>query len=153
MKRLLLLSCLFLGMGAIAQSNNKTVSAKISPFEKMLGETGYEFAKADTNIFVTKIAGNKMKDILVVATQSEGMIILFSIVKEKAGPTLTVGQYRQLMKITMEYDRIKIGLDDEENLMVRIDLKSRLTDTKDLTENLEQIGVVTDEAFGILTKN
>jgi hypothetical protein len=74
------------------------------------------------------------------------------MVKEKAGAMLTVAQSIQLMKLTMEYDRIKIGLDDEENLMVRIDLKSRLTDTKDLTENLDQLGVAVDEAFAIVSK-
>lgn len=160
MKKLLSAACLLFALwpkAGLAQqtSTNKMASTKLSAaaaLDSMLAETGYEFSKADTNVFVTKVAGNKMKDILIIATESEGMTILFCMVKEKAGALLTVAQSIQLMKLTMEYDRIKIGLDDEENLMVRIDLKSRLTDTKDLTENLDQLGVAVDEAFAIVSK-
>jgi len=52
----------------------------------------------------------------------------------------------------MEFDKVKIGLDDDESLMARIDMTTRILDVAELTENLDQIGAACDEAYGVLIK-
>jgi hypothetical protein len=118
----------------------------------MLSKTGYEFSKADGNIFLTKVLGKNLKDILIIATESEGMTILFCIVKEKATDSMTIAQYKQILKLTMEFDKVKIGLDDDENLMARIDMTSRILDLAELIENIDQIGAACDDAYGVFLK-
>jgi ribosomal protein L12E/L44/L45/RPP1/RPP2 len=135
-----------------ATSATKTPTAAVSNLEAMLSKTGYEFTKADGNIFITKVEGKNLKDILIIATESEGMTILFCIVKEKATAAMTLTQYKQILKLTMEFDKVKIGLDDDESLMARIDMTTRILDVAELTENLDQLGAACDEAFAVISK-
>jgi ribosomal protein L12E/L44/L45/RPP1/RPP2 len=156
MKKLLILCLIVLPalvMGQKAKTaTTATATNSVSNLETMLSKTGYEFTKADGNIFVTKVEGKNLKEIILIVTESEGMTILFCTVKEKATATMTLAQYKQILKLTMEFDKVKIGLDDEESLMVRIDMTTRILDVKELTENLDQIGAACDEAYGVITK-
>jgi len=150
---LLLIVSPALGMAQKAKTaTTATAAATVSNLETMLSKTGYEFTKADGNIFITKVEGKNLKDILIIATESEGMTILFCIVKEKATATMTLAQYKQILKLTMEFDKVKIGLDDDESLMARIDMTTRILDVAELTENLDQIGAACDEAFAVISK-
>jgi len=154
MKNLLIICLMVLPALSMAQKARTAITATtpVSTLENMLSKTGYEFSKADGNIFLTKVVGKNMKDILIIATESEGMTILFCIVKEKATDAMTVAQYKQILKLTMEFDKVKIGLDDDESLMVRIDMTTRILDVAELTENIDQIGAACDDAYGVLLK-
>lgn len=135
-----------------ATTATKTPTAAVSNLETMLSKTGYEFTKADGNIFLTKVEGKNLKDILIIATESEGMTILFCIIKEKATTGMTLAQYKQILKLTMEFDKVKIGLDDDESLMARIDMTTRILDVAELIENIDQIGAAADDTYAIILK-
>jgi hypothetical protein len=156
MKTFLIICLIALPLLSIAQkartATTATTTATVSNLESMLSKTGYEFTKADGNIFLTKVEGKNLKDILIIATESEGMTILFCIVKEKATATMTLAHYKQILKLTMEFDKVKIGLDDDESLMARIDMTTRILDVAELTENLDQIGAAADETCAIIMK-
>ena len=47
-------------------------------------------------------------------------------------------------------DRVKIGLDDEREVVVRIDLIIRLLDKREFTENLDQLAAASDQIYGIV---
>lgn len=144
---------LLLLLPASMQARTKTETAKPGKLSSLIGKTGYEFTKTDGDIYVTKVEGKHNKEIYLIATESEGMVVLFSIVQEKAGATISVQQMKQLMKLALDLDRIKVGLDDEdETLMVRVDFSSRTLDAQELTEGLDQIGVAADEAYAIIQK-
>ena len=144
---------LLLLLPASMQAQTKTETAKPGKLSSLIGKTGYEFTKTDGDIYVTKVEGKHNKEIYLIATESEGMVVLFSIVQEKAGATISVQQMKQLMKLALDLDRIKVGLDDEdETLMVRVDFSSRTLDAQELTEGLDQIGVAADEAYAIIQK-
>ncbi|WP_416437650.1 hypothetical protein [Phnomibacter sp. MR] len=149
---------LLLLLPASMQAQTKAVSAKdalakTGKLSSIIDKTGYEFTKTDGGIFITKVEGKHNKEIYIIATETEGMIVLFSVVKEKAGLSISTAQFKQLLKLSLDLDRIKVGLDDEdETLMVRADFSSRTIDAEELTEGLDQIGVASDEAFGIINK-
>lgn len=144
---------------ASMQAQTNAVSTKAAgavskgKLSSLISKTGYEFTKADGDIYITKLAGKHNKEIYLIATESEGMIVLFSIIKEKAGPSLSATQMKQLLKLALDLDHIKVGLDDEdESLMVRIDFNSRTLDADELTEGLDQLGVAADEVYAIINK-
>lgn len=156
MKHLFYLLLLLLPASMQAQTkavSAKTATASTSKLASIIGKTGYEFSKTEGDIYITKVEGKHNKEIYIIATESEGMVVVFSMVKEKAGPNITVAQYKQLLMLALDLDRIKIGLDDEdETLMVRVDFSSRTIDAEELTEGIDQVGVAADEAFSIINK-
>lgn len=149
---------LLLLLPASMQAQTKAVSAKdalakTGKLSSIIDKTGYEFTKTDGGIYITKVEGKHNKEIYIIAAESENLVILFSVVKEKAFTGISVEQYKQLLILALNLDRIKIGLDDEdETLMVRIDFSSRTLDAEELTEGLDQIGRAADKVFAITSK-
>lgn len=120
--------------------------------ETLLKQSGYTFEKAGESLWITRVEGKHSKEIALIIAESEGMTILFSLIGEKQADKLTALQMRQLLKLTMALDKVKIGLDDDDNLMVRIDLSTRTMDAEELSAALDQLGAAADETHGILNK-
>jgi predicted HAD superfamily phosphohydrolase len=59
---------------------------------------------------------------------------------------------KQILKLCMTLDKVKIGLDEDDNLLVRIDLNTRTLDKEELTQSLDQLGGATDEVFAIVPR-
>jgi hypothetical protein len=158
MKKILILCIVALPAWGIAQKARTAIGATtaakapVSRLDSMLSKTGYEFSNADDNVFVAKQEGKNLKDIIIIATETDGLTVLLTVVKEKATANMTLAHYKQILKLTLEFDKVKIGLDDDESLMIRIDMTSRTMDVEELTENIAQIGAACDEAYGVLLK-
>lgn len=129
--------------GSAAQSTGK--------IDSLINKTGYEFSKAGDKLWVTKVEGKNAKEIALIVAESEGMTILFTVVAEKA-ITLTPTQMKQILKLSIALDKVKIGLDEDDNLMVRIDLNTRTLDKEELEQALDQLGGAADEVFTIVPK-
>lgn len=142
MKKSILFLFTLLPIWLLAQSDSK--------LEGLLKQTGYEFKKASQDVWITTVEGKNKKAIDMVVVESGGMTVLFSIVKENAIDSLSAVQLKNLLKLNMALDRIKIGFDEENNLLVRIDATTRLLDAEELTLLLDQAGSAADESFAIV---
>jgi hypothetical protein len=160
MKNILLLAGLLMAMSVQAQkpatpNNNAPASAKnfnTRKIETLLKKTSYQLEKLDSNIWTIPFKGNNKEELKVVITESEGLTIFFCIVREKGSETIPADKRLEVLKYNMDFDRVKIGIDDDDNLMVRIDISTRITDQKELEINIEQIAAAADELYGLLFK-
>ncbi|HSC55316.1 MAG TPA: hypothetical protein VLC98_16910 [Phnomibacter sp.] len=151
MKNFFSLLILLLPVMGIAQTSPST-PAKQTRLENMLGKSGYEFSKAADNVFVCTQEGKNMKELVIIATEADDITVLFCVIKEKSSEGMTVSQYKQLLKLALEYDKVKIGLDDEDSLMIRVDYSTRLVDLDDLILGLNNLSAASDEAYAIVVK-
>jgi hypothetical protein len=142
---------IFLLLFIVACSATASWSQTPGKIDSLIKQTGYEFTKAADKLWVTKVEGKNAKEIALIVAESEGMTILFSVVAEKA-TLLTPVQMKQLLKLSLALDKVKIGLDEDDNLMVRIDLNTRLLDKEELTQSLDQLGGAADEVFTIVPR-
>lgn len=127
-----------------AHAQKKAVPSKTEGFLK--GST-IPHTKVQKDIWQLHFEGKALKKFFVVATEGDGYIILFATVamqnEYKPSPELT----KKLLKTAWNTDRVKIGLNDEDAIIVRIDLSLRVTDKREFIECVDQVAAVTDQVF------
>jgi hypothetical protein len=129
-------------------AQDKAASAKVV---QLLEASGHSYTKAKDNVWVIKFKGNQREEIPVVIIYAENMLILVSVVAEKAEVKVTPDLMQKLLKLNDTLDRVKVGIDNKDgDVFVRIDLSLRVVDEQEFKANLEQISAAADETYAAL---
>ena len=83
----------------------------------------------------------------VVVTVKGDLLIVFVTVEQKARIQRTPELDQKLLKMSHKFDFAKIGIDDDDDVFVRIDTHLRLLDSAALVEIVEQVSRVTDSVY------
>jgi hypothetical protein len=137
-----LLLC-FQGPSIAAQAQGKS-SARVAG---LLEDSGYAYTKAADSVWAIAFEGKSLSQFNVVASAHEEILVLFTVVAEKKNLKLTPELTQRLLQLNGELDRVKIGLDKDGDLFVRVDLSIRVLDTREMKENVEQVAAATDVVF------
>ncbi|HKG22378.1 MAG TPA: YbjN domain-containing protein [Blastocatellia bacterium] len=116
----------------------------------LLEESGYAYTKAADSVWAVAFEGKSLPKFNVVASTQQDVLVLFTIVAEKKNLRLTPEDMQRLLKLNGDLDRVKIGVDKDGDLFVRIDLSIRVLDTRELKENIEQVAAATDVVFSAM---
>ena len=73
------------------------------------------------------------------------MAVMFVVVAEKKQLKVTSELMRILLRMNDDFDRVKIGIDKNGDLFVRVDSSTRVMDVQELKDNIEQVAAATDE--------
>ncbi len=76
------------------------------------------------------------------------IIVTFAILAKKATIQKTPKFLETIAVANHEYDYVKIGLDKDGDLFVRIDTLMRVTDAGEMKSVIEQVANASDEVFG-----
>jgi hypothetical protein len=140
------LSLCFHGSTNVAHAQDKP-SAKVAG---LLEASGYAYTKAADGVWAISFKGKSLPSFNVVASVQPEILVLFTIVVEKKELKLTPEAMQRLLKLNSDLDRVKIGIDKEGDLFVRVDLSTRLLDAREMKENVEQVAAATDEVFAAM---
>ena len=94
--------------------------------------------------------GTERGEFQVVVTVKSDLLIVFVTVEQKARIQRTPELDQQLLKMSYKFDFAKIGIDDDDDVFVRIDTHLRLLDSAALVEIVEQVSRVTDNVYLVL---
>ncbi len=125
-------------VAASAQETNATKAARL------LNESGHKFTKVSDAVWTVPFSGETQKNITVVASVSDEILVVFSVIAEKKSLNPTPELMQKLLQANSEYDYVKIGIDKDGDLFVRIDLTIRVMDKDELKMNLDQLAAVAD---------
>jgi hypothetical protein len=75
-------------------------------------------------------------------------MVIFVTVVEKRRMPVTTDFLHTLLKFNHEFDRVKVGLDADDDLSVRIDAPLRLADAQEFHDIVTQIKNASDEIYG-----
>lgn len=141
LKKFLLIFCLLL-VQAQSFGQDKTSSAKLP---NLLEQSGYTYSKVSDNIWTISFHGKALPDFKVMISTGEGMAVMFVVVAEKKQLRVTPELMRSLLLMNDDFDRVKIGIDKNGDLFVRVDSTVRVMDLEELKANIEQVAAATDE--------
>ena len=140
-----LLTLLAVSAMAQAQEKPKIDKASATKIVQMLEESGHTYGKSADNVWVVKFRGNTLEDIAVITIGHENMLILVSVIAEKKDFKASPELMMKLLQLNDDYDRLKVGIDKEGDMFVRIDLSLRVTDVQEFKLNVEQVSAAADE--------
>ena len=109
--------------------------------------SGYSYTKAADSVWAIAFEGKSLPKFNVIASTQEDVLVLFAIVAEKKNLRPAPEAMHKLLQLNSDLDRVKIGIDKDGDLFVRVDLSIRVLDTQELKENVEQVAAAADVVF------
>ena len=101
-------------------------------------------------VWVIHFTGSHLKDVKVILaldTDNNQMVIFVTVVEKRRMP-VTTDFLHTLLKFNHEFDRVKVGLDADDDLSVRVDAPLRLADATEFHDIVTQIKNASDEIYG-----
>jgi len=102
-------------------------------------------------VFTIHFTGDHLKDIkviLAIGSDEDCDLVALVIVTPKATMPPTAEFRYMLLKANHEYDQVKIGFNNDDDLLVRIDASMRLADAIYLKNVVSQVKNSSDEIYG-----
>ena len=119
--------------------------ASVSKVGRLLDESGYKFTKVADSVWTIPFEGKSLPSFTVIVSTQENIAVIFVILAKKAELNATPEMMRQLLQLNADLDKVKIGLDDSDDLFVRIDSGIRVMDVEEFKANVDQVSGATDE--------
>ena len=131
------------------------LQAQTSPAEEarvsaLLSASKIKFVKhsgSKTAAWTIDRRGPERGEFQVVVTVKGDLLIVFVTVEQKARVQRTPELDQKLLKMSHKFDFVKIGIDDDDDVFVRIDTHLRLLDSAALVEMVEQVSRITDSVY------
>jgi hypothetical protein len=130
-----------------AQTSTEGAAKMVS----LMQANDYNFVTTKSpTVWVIHFTGTHLKDIKVVLaldTDNSQMVIFVTVVEKRRMPA-TTDFLHTLLKFNHEFDRVKVGLDADDDLSVRIDAPLRIADAAEFKDIVTQIKNASDEIYG-----
>jgi Putative bacterial sensory transduction regulator len=130
----------------LASAQDKSPQARIA---QLLEESKYSYTKAADNVWAIAFEGKALTKFNVFATTTtqQDILVVFVVVAEKKRLKVSPELTQKLLKLNEEMLRVKVGIDGEGDMFVRVDLSIRVLDSQELKTNVEQVAAAADEVF------
>lgn len=151
--RLSLIALLALSMSSnlYAQSRQEPGAPTKSVLEKiarLLDQSGYSYTKVDEGVWTVKFKGKAFSDFNVMIFPAADTLVVMVVVAEKKSMKGNPPEMMyKLLKSNFNADFVKIGLDDDDDFVVRADLRIRTLDLQEFKETVEQVAAFADQVF------
>lgn len=135
---------------AAAVLQAQTPPAAEARVSAMLSAAKIKFVKHSnpkTTAWMIDRRGVERGEFQVVLTVKSDLLIVFVTVEQKARLQRTPELDQKLLKMSHKFDFAKIGIDDDDDVFVRIDTHLRLLDSAALVEIIEQVSRVTEIVY------
>lgn len=125
-------------------------SASVTALNALLKECRFEYFESGPGTYNVLVPGKQVpRHKLFVATY-EGLVLVGTVVARKADIPKSSDLATRLLRFNHDFDRVKVALDNDGDLVVRVDLTLRILDATELRANIEQVSASADEILSIL---
>ncbi|HEX7964479.1 MAG TPA: hypothetical protein VF651_02070 [Gammaproteobacteria bacterium] len=115
--------------------------------DALLHQSGYTYEKRAEGVWVVPQKGDSLGDFKVIVAQGEGLVVIFVIIAKKDQMDMGLGLATRMLSMNHEYDRVKVGTDDDGDAFVRLDASLRSMDATEMKEDIHQVAASADEAY------
>jgi hypothetical protein len=129
----------------------QTADQGIAKMVSLMQANSYNFVTTKSpTVWVIHFTGTHLKDVKVIlALDADNyQMVIFVTVVEKRRMPVTTDFLHTLLKFNHEFDRVKVGLDADDDLSVRVDAPLRLADAAEFKDIVTQIKNSSDEIYG-----
>lgn len=157
----ILLGQLFVGPTvALAQQSSYAARATFAPstdkepvkdkIAQFLEQSKITYSKVTDTVWQTTYHGEAVADIdVTIATApNTDMVVLWAVVAEKQKFHASQDLFYKLLKYNQTADYVKVGIDENGDLVVRIDVNGRTIDLEEFKVVINQISAAVDELHG-----
>lgn len=149
-KSIFLIGLLFVSILSFAQ-NNKTTSTKkaLTGIDKIMTNIGYPYKKYNDSVATIVFDGTAIKTYTVMVMKVGKLYVAFLNLTEALNIKVDPSKYKYLLESNSEYDFIKIGLTENEEVFIRYETTIDSFNTASFKSVIDQM---TDAAEALAPK-
>ena len=125
-----------------------TPSSSAVKTESFLRQSGYKYQKLSGEVWIIKRQGENISDLQMLVATGSDFVIVGVIVAVKKDIRATPAMYQKLLKLNHSQDYVKIGFDDDDDLFVRTEVRTRTLDLQDFKATVERVAAAADKVYG-----
>jgi hypothetical protein len=131
-----------------AQPKAEPKAAKSPPrMLEILEASGYSYTKAKDNVWTIPFQGKTLAQFNVFVALSSNLVVIGAVPVEKKNLNVTPELMRKLLQFNEDLDRVKVGIDEEGDLFIRVDSSLRVMDAEEFKAIVEQVAAATDVVY------
>ena len=115
---------------------------------QLLESSGYNFKVVNATVWSINFTGKKLPTFKVILATQDDLVVVFVTIAEKKNLPMTADFLYRLLRFDHSLDRVKVGIDDDGDAFVRVDLTVRILDLQEFKMNIEQVAAAADETYG-----
>lgn len=116
--------------------------------DTLLQRNGFKTDRKNDVVWAIDEQGKEFANYKVVVTTGSGLLVVFVILAHKDDMNMNEELAYKMLKMNHEFDRVKIGVDDDGDAFVRADTSVRVLDEVEMKEQIDQVAAAADEAYG-----
>ena len=116
-------------------------------FARLIGASGYTATRMNESAWFIRQEGKAFQRSPILLGVSEGMVIVGVVLAKKDEMPETAAFYRKLLDLNHTISRAKVGLDNDSDAFVRVELSLRVMDAEELQANIRDVIKSTQEAY------
>jgi hypothetical protein len=125
----------------------QTKAANAAKIAQLLAQSGYTFRKASDDVWVVNGHGKNIGDFGILVAADVNYALLGVVVAKKNQMNMTFDLTFKLLRLAHSIDYVKVGLDDDQDLFVRTEIRTRLFDLQSLKDTIEDVSTAADKAY------
>lgn len=133
-----------------AQEPSAATKVSAAKVVQLLTASGYTFKQLTPIVWTIDFTGKSLPNFKVLLSTQDDLLVIFVIAAEKKNIPLNTNFMFKLLRFNHSLDRVKVGLDDDGDLFVRVDLSVRILDVTDLKLNVEQVAASSNEVYAAI---
>jgi len=114
---------------------------------QLLDQSGYTYTRRNDTAWSINRRGNSLSEFKVIIGVGDDLMVTFVTVAKKAQMNRSQDLLLTLLRQDHEYDYVKVGLDRDDDLFVRIDSNARLLDLQEFKATVEQVAHSADDLY------
>ena len=126
------------------QGDKAATIAKIAGFLK---DSGYEYKQADENVWIINHKGKSVPNPQTLVIALADFVIVGVVVAEKKIIQVTADSMFKLLHLAHDMDYIKVGIDDDGDLFVRSEVRTRAMNASEFKDTVERVFSAADRAY------
>lgn len=115
--------------------------------EQLLQQSGYNYRKVSDGVWVIERQGKNLPKFTIIFASGTGFLVAGVIVAPKNTMNVTSEMMFKLLKLNHTFDYVKIGFDDDDDLFVRWEVKTRQLDLQEFKEGVERVSADADQTY------
>ncbi|HEY7786743.1 MAG TPA: hypothetical protein VIB00_18575 [Pyrinomonadaceae bacterium] len=130
-----------------AANAQQSVNANV---EKWMADSGLEYRRTGETTWVANGKGRVIEEFPILVATGSTFIVVGALVAKKDGFDRTPDFMFKLLKLNYSTEFAKTGLDDDEDLFVRIEMRSDLVDSTHFKNMIADVTKTADEAYSVV---
>lgn len=147
-QKLCLVAVLLLLVAQITPAQKAAAQSKApAKMVELLEASGYSYTKANDTVWTIPFKGKALTQFSVYVAYSSGLVVVGAVPAEKRQLKVTPELLHRLLKFNDDLDRVKVAIDSDGDISVRIDTSLRVLDAEEFKVVVEQVAAAADEVY------